>query len=64
MISLAHKFQFSYQGVQPPKSSTSKGSKGVKKNAGKGRKKTTQKTEPAAAVEANGPLEKNKVTAE
>lgn len=39
-----------------------KGAKNVKKNAGKGKKKSAnQKTDVAQTLEANGPLDKSKV---
>lgn len=42
-----------------------KGGKNMKKNISKGKKKNTnQKTDVAQSLEANGPLDKNKVTAE
>lgn len=51
-----------FTGAQPQKTKTAKN---VKKNVGKGKKKSSNpKTDVAQSLEANGPLDKNKVTAE
>ncbi|XP_045765147.1 constitutive coactivator of PPAR-gamma-like protein 1 isoform X2 [Maniola jurtina] len=48
------------EGTQPQKTKTGKN---IKKNLGKGKKKSSnQKTDVAQSLEANGPLDKNKVT--
>lgn len=49
-------------GTQPQKA---KSAKNMKKNLGKGKKKSSNpKTDVAQSLEANGPLDKSKVTAE
>lgn len=61
---LQHNYQgkISFIGAQPQKIKTVKN---AKKNMGKGKKKSSnQKSDPAQTLEANGPLDKTKVTAE
>lgn len=58
----SYKNTFNFTGTQPQKTKTGKN---IKKNLGKGKKKsTTPKTDVAQSLEANGPLDKTKVTAE
>lgn len=61
-ISIRLYYYYYFTGTQPLRTKTAKN---AKKNVGKGKKKNSNpKTDVTQTLEANGPLDKNKVTAE